>query len=139
MLASISLACDMSIIGEDATFQNPARELGLAPKGGFTWFLYQMLGRLKTMELMLADTSIPAAKAVDLGLATRCVLVENLEGEALSIAKRLEALPRTSLRTAKRLVSNAASKEFPDFLEYENHELIRSLAPGKMDMLNFGR
>ncbi len=138
LFASISMACDFSVIGDDATFPNPALELGLVPKGGMSWFLKQMLGRNKALELMLADKSITADEAIALGLANRCVPVENLEAEALSIARRFEALPETSLRMAKRLVNNA-SKAFPDYLEYENHELIRSLAPGKMDILNFGQ
>jgi len=138
MFASIALACDFCIIGEDAKFQNPSVELGLVPKGGFAWFLNQTLGRVKTLELMLTNESIMAKEAKALGLVNRCIPVKNLEAEALSIARQFEALPESSLKTAKRLVNNT-SKAFPDYLEYENHELIRSLAPQKIGMLKFNQ
>lgn len=126
MFASIALACDYRIVGEDARFQNPALELGLVPKGGFAWFLSRMLGRAKALELMLANESISANDANKLGLVNRCVPEKKLEAEAISIARQFEALPETSLRMAKRLVNNA-SRELQGYLEYENRELIKSL------------
>lgn len=138
MFASISMACDYRIVSEDAMFKNPALELGLVPKGGFAWFLNQMVGRVKALELMLTKESIIADEAVELGLVNRCVPLRGIEAEALSIARQFEALPETSLKMAKRLV-NHSSKAFPDYLEYENHELIRSVVPETIGILKFNR
>lgn len=126
MFASISLACDYRILGDDAVIQNPALELGLVPKGGGAWFLNRMLGRTKALELMLMNENLTARDAVELGLVNRLVPVENLEAEALAVAKRIEALPVSSVSLAKRLVNNAV-KELPEYLEFENQELFISL------------
>jgi 2-(1,2-epoxy-1,2-dihydrophenyl)acetyl-CoA isomerase len=136
MFASIYMACDYRIVSDDAIFQNPAIELGLVPKGGFAWFLNQMLGRVKALELMLTNERIIAEEAMALGLVNRCVPVGNLEVKVLSAAKQFEALPGTSLGMAKRLV-NRASKGLKEYLEYENHELIRALVPKSIGILKF--
>ena len=126
MFACISLACDYRILGENAVFQNPALELGLIPKGGSAWFLSRMLGGAKALELILARESISVQEALDLGIVNCCVPAENFEEEALAIARKFEALPETSLCLAKRLVNNSW-RDLPDYLEYENRELFKSL------------
>lgn len=126
MFASVALACDYRIIGDGATFENPSLELGLVPKGGFAWFLHQMLGRSKALELMLANESITAEDAIALGIVNRCVPIEDLEEAALSAAQHFAALPESSLTMAKRLV-NRSEIELPEYLECENKELTRSL------------
>ena len=131
MFASISLACDYRILGADAVFQNPALELGLISKGGTAWFLSRMLGRSKALELILAQESISVQQAAELGIANRCLPIDNFEADALAVAKHFETLPASSLRMAKRLVNNSW-RDLPDYLEIENQELIKSLQQKKL-------
>ncbi len=126
MFASISLACDYRILGDNAEFQNPALELGLVPKGGAAWFVSRMLGRGRALELILAEESISVEAALELGLVNRCVPSENFEAEALAVAHRFAALPETSLRLAKKLVNNTR-QDLPDYLEFENQELCKTI------------
>ena len=126
MFLGISLACDYRILGDNATFQNPALELGLIPKGGLAWFLSRLMGRSKALELILANESLTVDEARELGLVNRCIPVQDFETEALSIAKEFETLPATSLSLAKRLLNNVW-RDLPDFLEFENQELLQSI------------
>jgi len=126
MFAAISLACDYRILGENAVFQNPELELGLIPKGGGAWFLSRILGRGKTIEILLSRKSISVDEAMALGLANRCIAMETFEEDALAIAQELAGLPETSLTLAKRLTSRM-EKPLPEFLEFENRELMRAM------------
>ena len=131
VFANIALACDYRVIADNAIFQNPAIELGLVPKGGSAFFLNGMLGRGKAFKWMLTEKDITAREGEALGLVDQLVPAEDFQEEAFKVAKQFSALPTTSLRLAKRL-SNYFVKGLPDYLEFENSELIRALIQKKI-------
>lgn len=126
MAANISLACDYRILGDNACFQNPALELGLIGKGGAAWFLSRMLGKSKALELLLADKSLTPDQAQAMGLVDRCVPADDFEAQSLGIAGTFAALPGTSLRMAKLLVSQSET-DLDTYLEIENQALVRAM------------
>lgn len=125
LFASISLACDYHILGDNAVVQNPALERGLIPKG-IAWFLSRVVGRARATELLLAEESISVDAALEMGLVNRRVPADSFEAEALAVANRFAALPETSLRLAKKLVNNSR-QDLPDYLEFESQELCKTL------------
>jgi len=68
MFIGASLVFDYRILGDNAAIQNPSLELGLAPKGGASFFLSQTIGRGKVYDLLLAQEDITAEEALELGL-----------------------------------------------------------------------
>jgi enoyl-CoA hydratase len=98
---SLALACDLVLIAEDAYFADPHVSVGLvAGDGGVTlWPLLTSLLRVK--EYLFTGDRIPAAKAVEFGLANRTVPPEDLMREALTLAHRLAAQPAEALRATK--------------------------------------
>ena len=126
VFANIALACDYRVIADNAIFRNPAIELGLVPKGGSAFFMNGMLGRGKAFKLMLAAKDITAQEGEELGLVDQLVPAEDFQEEAFKVAKQFAVIPTTSLRLAKRL-SNYFVKGLPDYLEFENSELIKAL------------
>ncbi len=126
VFANIALACDYRIIGDNTVFQNPDLEMGLVSKGSSMLFINSMLGKGRSLRLMLSGNDITPQEAKELGLIDRIVSVEHFEEEAIEIARQFAALPPTSLRLAKRL-SGYCMKGLADCLDFENSELIKVL------------
>jgi enoyl-CoA hydratase/carnithine racemase len=98
---SLALGCDLVLMAEDAYLADPHVSVGLvAGDGGVTlWPLLTSLLRAK--EYLFTGDRIPAATAVELGLANRTVPPEDLQKEALALARRLAAQPAEALRATK--------------------------------------
>lgn len=98
---SLALGCDLVLIAEDTYMADPHVSVGLvAGDGGVTlWPLLTSLLRAK--EYLFTGDRIPAATAVELGLANRTVPAEGLRKEALELAGRLAAQPADALRATK--------------------------------------
>ncbi len=66
-----------------------------------------------------------------MGLADRCVPMENFEKDVMKIASQFAALPSSSLRLAKRMV-NYPIVGLDSYLEYENKQLLRAMNQTQM-------
>ncbi len=104
--ATLAALCDIVLIAEDAFFAEPHVNIGLVMGDGIsiTWPLYMSL--LKAKEYVLTGDRIPAAAAVECGLANRVVAKAELMPEALKLAQRLAAQPREALRGSKHLLNS---------------------------------
>jgi enoyl-CoA hydratase len=102
---SLASMCDLVIVEEQAYFADPHVSLGLvaADGGAITWPLLTSLVRAK--EFILLGDRVPAAEAVQLGLANRVVPTGNAVATALDLAERMAALPPQSLRETKALLN----------------------------------
>ncbi|KAK1184946.1 enoyl-CoA hydratase/isomerase family protein [Streptomyces sp. NBS 14/10] len=98
---SLALGCDLVLMAEDGYLADPHVSVGLvAGDGGVTlWPLLTSLLRVK--EYLFTGDRIPAATAVELGLANRVVPTADLMHEALALAHRLAAQPAEALRATK--------------------------------------
>ena len=69
----LALACDLRYLADDATLGQPEIKLGVIPGAGGTQRLVRMVGPGRTRELVYTGRLVPAAEAIDLGLAERVV------------------------------------------------------------------
>lgn len=81
----LALSCDFRILGEKARLVMPEARVGLIPGSGGCSRLVRHLGLGRAKELVMLGASIPAHRALELGLATEVVP----DGEALTAAHRL--------------------------------------------------
>ncbi len=130
MFIGASLAFDYRILGDNTAIQNPSLELGLAPKGGASFFLSHTIGRGKVYDLLLTQKDISAQEAQQMGLADRLVPMETFEGDVIEIAAKFAALPSSSLRLVKSLV-NFSISGLETYLEYENQQLLQAMHQAK--------
>jgi enoyl-CoA hydratase/carnithine racemase len=100
----LALGCDLIVASETAVFAQPEIRLGIIPGGGATQRLSRVLGKARTMELVLTGRRIGAAQALAWGLVNRVVPVDRYVTEALDLAAELAAAPPIALRLAKRAV-----------------------------------
>ena len=102
---SVAVLCDIVLIAENAYLADPHVAVGLvAGDGGAAmWPLLTLV--LRSREYLFTGDRIPAATAVELGLASRTVPADDLLPEAIRLAERLAAQPAEALRGTKRIVN----------------------------------
>jgi enoyl-CoA hydratase/carnithine racemase len=101
----LALACDLRLVAADATFRMSAARLGL----GYTYEgirrFVQVMGEANTADLFFSARAFGAAEAVQMGLASRAIAVEDFEREvALYCATVAHNAPLTLL-AAKRAIA----------------------------------
>lgn len=97
-----ALVCDLVVAARGAQFGFPEVEVGLSVTGGVTRILPLVVGPARAKELVLLGGRFPAGRALELGLVNRIVDEADVMSTALGDARRLAAMPRESLRRAKR-------------------------------------
>lgn len=102
---SVAVLCDIVLIAENAYLADPHVAVGLvAGDGGAAmWPLLTLV--LRSREYLFTGDRIPAATAVELGLASRTVPADDLLPEAIRLAERLAAQPAEALHGTKRIVN----------------------------------
>jgi enoyl-CoA hydratase/carnithine racemase len=102
---SVAMSCDLVLIAESAYLADTHVNIGLVcgDGGAATWPLY--MGLLKAKEYLLLGEKIPAAKAVEFGLANRVVPDDELLSEAITLANRLAAQPVQAVQETKRAIN----------------------------------
>lgn len=116
----LALACDMVLAARSARFiLTFTPKLGLVPDLGSTWHLARHLGRARAMGIMMTGETLSAEKAVELGLIWQAADDDALEAQALALAERLAAGPRTGQVAARRLLDRAFVNDFAAQLDAE--------------------
>ena len=100
---SLAAMSDLVVMDEAAYFADPHVMLGLvaADGGALTWPLLTSLLRAK--EFLLLGDRVPAAQALELGLANRVVPAGTSVEVATGLAGRLAALPPQAVRETRAL------------------------------------
>jgi len=98
--AGLSFGCDMTVAAESATFGTTAINVGLICLGPAAPMV-KIIGKKKTMEMVLTGDMISAAEAEKLGLVNKVVADEDLEAETLKLAQKLVAKSPIALRIGK--------------------------------------
>jgi enoyl-CoA hydratase/carnithine racemase len=102
---SIAVACDLVLMSDEAYLADTHVNVGLvAGDGGVVTWPF-MMSMLKAKEYLFTGERIPAATAVQLGLANRAVPAADLLTEAKALAHKLAAQPAQALQETKRSIN----------------------------------
>jgi enoyl-CoA hydratase len=116
---NLAMACDIRIAAPGAQFGATFARIGLHPGGGCTWFLVRALGRSRALRTLLLGEPIPAAQAVEWGLAEGPE--EDCVGAALDLAGRIAGVDPLLARHITRAVGIAVeTDDLGAVLEYES-------------------
>lgn len=107
---SIALLCDIVLMSETAHFSDPHVSVGLVAGDGGAAFWPLLTAIQRTREYLFTGERIRAAKAVELGLATRTTPPEDLLPEARRLAERLAQQPPQALQGTKRVLNMHLSR-----------------------------
>ncbi len=125
--ADLALACDLRVASDRAYFQEGFVRIGLLPDGGGTWMLPRLVGLSKALELALLGERLPAEEARRIGLVTRVVRTEALQGTAADILRSLALGPPLALGHIKRLMRAGLSRPFDEALAAEGMAQLECL------------
>lgn len=124
--ASLAFACDLRIVADTAGFNLAFANVALSCDTGASYTLQRLVGRAKALELLYFPGTVPAADALELGLATRVVPADELMAEVGGLAARLAAGPTVALGAIRQSVAYAAGHSFEESLELESAMMTKT-------------
>ena len=119
------LACDLSVVAEDAKLGLPEAKRGLFAAGG-GMYLARRIPLAKALELTMTGDPITPAEALALGLINAVAPAAAVLDHALELARRIAANGPLGVQASKRLVRMAAFEPLADVREV-HAELVQSV------------
>jgi cyclohexa-1,5-dienecarbonyl-CoA hydratase len=101
------MACDVVLARDDAKIGQPEIRLGAFPPVAAA-VLPGLIGRQRTLDLILTGRTMTAEEAREIGLVTRVLAVETFEADVEAYAALLASRSGPVLRLAKRAVTETA-------------------------------
>jgi len=123
---SIALSTDLRIAAESAKLIPGWAGLGFSGDFGGTWFLTQLVGPSKALELLIANAPIDAQSALALGLVNRVVPDEEFLTSARGWAESIASGPRVAHGFMKENVRQAERLSLSEALPLESERMARS-------------
>ena len=117
--AAFAFACDFRIVADTASFTMAFASVGLSADSGSSWTLPRLVGMAKAKELLLQPAVIPAADALELGLATEVVPAQEVASRARALAVRLAAGPTVAYGAIRRSLAFSVGHGLEESLGFE--------------------
>jgi 2-(1,2-epoxy-1,2-dihydrophenyl)acetyl-CoA isomerase len=124
--ASLAFACDVRVVADTAGFNLAFANVALSCDTGASYTLQRLVGRAKALELLYFPSTISAAEALELGLATKVVPADQLAAEVGALATRLAAGPTVALGAMRQSVAYAAGHSFEEALAFESAMMTKT-------------
>lgn len=115
----MSLACDIMIASENATFGLPEVKAGVVPGGGGTQRLPRTVPWHIAMEMLLTGKTIDAKEAYRIGLVNKVVPLDQLMSEAKKMAEDICKNGPLAVRAAKQAAVRGSSMTLEQGLKLE--------------------
>lgn len=97
-------AADFVVAEESAKFFSGAVRVGMAPDGGVSVTLPQLVGLRKALEILLLNPTLSAREAVEIGLISEVVADGRLSERVEELAATLAGMAPLAIAATKRLV-----------------------------------
>ena len=117
--SAYAMACDLTIMSEDAYILQAFSNIGLIPDGGANWFLTNTVGYKLAYQIAIEGERIDAKRCLELGLINKVVSGESLLDEALSWADKLSLRSSQSLKLTKQIMRKALDSSYGDIYDLE--------------------
>lgn len=116
----MAMACDLILAGEKAKFGQPETGLGITPGFSGTQRLLRRVGVSKSKELIYTGRMIDAQEALQIGLADHIYPDDQLQAEALAMAKKIAVNAPVAVRYAKCAINEGAQADIDAAIAIEN-------------------
>lgn len=114
-------ASDIVVAARSAKFFSGAVRVGMAPDGGSSVTLAQLVGLRQALRILLTNPTLTANDAFEIGLITEVVDDDDLLSRAEQLATELAAMPARALAATKRLVWSGLGASVEQRLAEEAH------------------
>jgi enoyl-CoA hydratase/carnithine racemase len=115
----LALLCDLIVASETAEFGQPEITLGIIPGGGGTQRLARVIGKQRTMELVLTGRRIAATEALRLGFVNMVASKRTWFRETVDLAHVIARRPPLAVKLAKQAVLAADEMQLTAGLAHE--------------------
>ena len=115
----IALSCDLRIMDPGSYFMSAFIHLGLTPDSGTAWFLPQMVGLGRAIEITMSGRKVSAQESSEIGLCHRVSGEGEAVAEAMGWAKRLCDGPTSAYASNRRLLYRTSALAFAKGLDAE--------------------
>jgi enoyl-CoA hydratase/carnithine racemase len=117
---TLLLHCDLVYLADNAKLSMPFTQLGLCPEFASSMLLPQVAGYPRAAEKLMLGEAFSAQEALEMGLATKVLPLEELLPYAQKQAAKLVALPAASIRITKRLMKTNQAEAIVAKMKEEN-------------------
>ena len=104
----LALHADLIVAGESTRFGLPEIKVGLMPGAGGTQRLLRLLGRQRTLMLLLTGDALTAPEALAAGIVNRVVPDAEVDAQAIALAVRVAAMAPLAVRQIREVVAAGA-------------------------------
>lgn len=112
--------CDFIVAGEDVVFHTPFVMLGVSPEAASSYLMPLRMGHTSATQMLMLGEKFNAQRALDCGLASAVYASNEYQGEALALARKMAALPPTSLRSTKKVMRAPLMQAIDAAMVFEN-------------------
>ena len=124
----LAFGCDLVVASKTARFGQPEITLGLIPGGGATQRLTRVLGKQRTMELVLTGRRMGAEQAHRYGLVNTVAAKGAWLDKAVLLATAISERAPLAARLAKRAILEADRSNLAEGLELERELFAQAMA-----------
>lgn len=115
---------DVVLAAPQARFATGFHLLGLSGDGASSWWLPRLIGLRRAQEMLLLGRVLDADEALDWGLITEVVPIDDLDRRAREVATALAAGPTLALGRTRALLRAAAETPMEEHYARESTEII---------------
>ncbi|MCU7727749.1 crotonase/enoyl-CoA hydratase family protein [Actinoplanes sp. KI2] len=119
--------CDLRVAAADAIFGVFCRRWGVPLIDGGTVRLPRLIGMSRALDLILTGRPVPAAEALEFGLANRVVEPGTARAAAEALARQIAAFPQTCLRNDRRSAYEQNGRPEQEAMRFELEVGLQSL------------
>ena len=126
----LAMCCDLVVASERTWFEWAYSRTGLTGAESSTFFLPRLIGLRRSLELVLLNPRITAARAQQLGLVSEVYPDDQFDASVQALAQRLAAGPVRAYGVAKGLINSAAGVDRLDWHLDQELEHLSRIADG---------
>lgn len=129
---------DFVISADCATYtQGDVSRMGIVPAAGSTQTAPRVLGRRRTIEIILTGDTFSAEDAYRIGLVNKVVPLKNLMEEAEALARKVSNYPMHAIKLTKMAITKAQDLPLKQGLEIEGY--YARISHTREDYANYSR
>ncbi|MBA4495556.1 enoyl-CoA hydratase/isomerase family protein [Paenactinomyces guangxiensis] len=121
----LQMACHLAIAADTAEFALPEIRLGIIPGYGGTQRLPRIIGRRRSLDLMLSGRPISAQTAFEIGLVNRVVPQKQVRDAAIQWAEQLAAGPPVAIKGILDAATRGTEQSLCQGLEIERENMLK--------------
>ncbi|MBK5258828.1 MAG: enoyl-CoA hydratase/isomerase family protein [Thermoanaerobaculia bacterium] len=123
---NLALACDYRIASDQAKLGETFVKIGIHPDWGGTWLLPRLVGRSRSLELMMSGRIIDASEALAIGMVDRVVAAADLLAETMKLADTFAAGPPIAIAGIKRALALSERNDLRSQIELESEHQVQA-------------